>query len=214
MSGCCSPRAYSRVFSERSAWNQVRRYRKHGLDRTSRRIVQLLAGRGVEGRTVLEVGGGIGALHLELLRAGAARAVCIELTPTYEPAAAELLRETGLAERVERRVLDFAEVAAAVDAADVVVLNRVICCYPDLRKLAGAAAEHAREVLVLSFPKDRVWTRIVVAIANLPMRLARFRVFVHPERLLRAVTADRGLRFAGDDPGVFWEIAAFERAAG
>jgi tRNA G37 N-methylase Trm5 len=212
VSDCCSPRAYSRVFSEKAAWKQVRRYRKRGLDGTSRRIVELLTRRGVEGRTILEVGGGIGALQLELLRAGAARAVSVELTPTYEAAASDLLRDSGFSERVERHVMDFAEAAAQVEAADVVVLNRVICCYPDLPKLAGAAAEHAREVLVLSFPKERIWTRLVVALANLPMRLARFRIYVHPLRLLRNVTGERGLRPAVDEPGVFWEVAAFERA--
>jgi methyltransferase family protein len=211
VSDCCSPRAYSRVFSERSAWKQARTYRRRGLDRTSRRIVELLVGRGVEGRTVLEVGGGVGAIQLELLRAGAAHAVSIELSPTYEAAAADLLRGSGFEDRVERRVMDFAEVAASVDAADVVVLNRVICCYPDLPKLAGAAAEHAREVLVLSFPRERWWTKLAVAVANLPMRLARFRIFVHPVRLLRSVTADHGLRPAVDHPSFFWQVAAFER---
>ena len=211
MSECCSPRAYSRVFSEKSAWKQARRYRKRGLDRTSRRIVELLTSRGIEGKTVLEVGGGIGAIQLELLRAGAAAAVSVELTPTYEDAATDLLRGSGLEDRVERHVMDFAEASAQVAAADVVVLNRVICCYPDLPKLAGAAAEHAREVLVLSFPKERLWTRAAVAVANLPMRLARFRIFVHPPRLLRSVTAAHGLRPAVDHPGVFWEVGAFER---
>jgi tRNA G37 N-methylase Trm5 len=166
----------------------------------------------VEGRTVLEVGGGIGALQLELLRAGAARAVSVELTPTYERAAADLLRGSGFEDRVERQVMDFAEAAAHVETADVVVLNRVICCYPDLPKLAGAAAEHAREVLVLSFPKERWWTRVVVALVNLPMRLARFRIFVHPVRLLHGVAEQRGLRPAFDRPALFWEVAAFERA--
>ncbi len=212
MSDCCSPRAYRAVFSEASAWKQVRRYRRRGLDRTSRRVVDLLKQRGVAGRSVLEVGGGIGAIQLELLRAGAARAVCVELAPTYEAAAAELLRGSGFEERVERHVMDFAAAAAEVEAADVVVLNRVICCYPDLPKLAAAAADHAREVLVLSFPKERLWTRAAVAVANLPMRLfAHFRIFVHPLRLLRSVTAEHGLRPAFDHPGVFWEVAAFER---
>ena len=75
MSGCCSPRAYTKVFSEKSAQKQARRYRKRGLDRTSRSIVELVKQRGVEGRSILEVGGGIGAIQLELLRAGAAKAV-------------------------------------------------------------------------------------------------------------------------------------------
>src|SRR5207247_1658949 len=92
----------------------------------------------------LEVGGGIGAIQLELLKAGAARAVSVELTPTYEDIARQLLDEAGLADRVERKVMDFAQAAAQVDSADVVVLNRVICCYPDMPRLAAAAADPAQ----------------------------------------------------------------------
>src|SRR5438309_6657744 len=105
VSDCCSPKGYRWVFSERSARAEARKYRRRGLDGTSRRIVDFLKTQGVEGRTVLEVGGGIGAIQIELLKAGASRAVSIELTPTYEDGAARLLREAGLADRVERRVM-------------------------------------------------------------------------------------------------------------
>ena len=98
---------------------------------------------------MLEVGGGIGAIEIELLRAGVTRAMNVELTPTYEEAAGELLRESGLADRVERRVLDFVETGADVEAADFVVLNRVICCYPDMPRLTAAAAKRVRRTLVL-----------------------------------------------------------------
>ena len=96
MSDCCTPRGYGWVFSEGSARSQAKRYRRRGLDGPSRRIVDYLKRQGVDGRTVLEVGGGIGAVQLELLKAGAARATSIELTPTYEKVAAELLAEAGL----------------------------------------------------------------------------------------------------------------------
>ena len=130
MSNCCSPKGYRWVFSERSAQAEARRYRRRGLDATSRRIVDFLRTQGVEGSTVLEVGGGIGGIQIELLKAGAARAVSIELTPTYEDAASDLLNEAGLTDRVERRVMDFAQAASQVESADVVIMNRVICCYP------------------------------------------------------------------------------------
>ena len=142
MSDCCSPKGYRSIFSEKRAHAEARRYRHHGLDRTSRRIAELLKERGIVGRTLLEVGGGIGAIQIELLRAGISRAVNIELTPTYEEAAQALLREAGLEDRVERRVMDFAEATGEVEAADIVVMNRVICCYPDMPKLAGSAADH------------------------------------------------------------------------
>src|SRR5207244_11755531 len=162
MPDCCSPKGYRWVFSERAARGEAKRYRRKGLDATSARIVAFLKSQGVEGRTVLEVGGGIGAIQIELLKAGAARAVSVELTPTYEEEATALLREVGLEERVERRIMDFAAAGAAVEGAAIVIMNRVICCYPDMHRLAGTASEHARELLVMSFPRRTWWTRVAI----------------------------------------------------
>ena len=182
MSDCCTPKGYRQIFSERGARAQAKRFRRKGLDRISRRIADLLKSQHVAGRSLLEVGGGVGAIEIELMRAGIARAVNVELTPTYEEAAAELLQEAGLADRVERRVMDFAESGSEVEAADFVVMNRVICCYPDMPKLAAAAAERARRALVLSFPNDQGWTRLGLTVVNLGLRVFRvqFRVFVRP----------------------------------
>ncbi|MFN2465404.1 MAG: class I SAM-dependent methyltransferase [Candidatus Dormibacteria bacterium] len=214
MSDCCTPRGYRRIFSEKAARSQAKRYRKKGLDKASREIVDLVRGRGVLGATVLEVGGGIGAIQVELLRAGATRATSVELTPTYEVVATEVLEEAGLTGRVERRVADFVS-AADVDPADVVVMNRVVCCYPDMPTLVGVAADHTRGLLVMSFPKDRWWTRLVLAMGNAGLRIARreFHVFVRPAgSILRAAEA-RGLRAVADRPGLFWETVALERPA-
>jgi hypothetical protein len=216
MGDCCTPAGYRRLFSERSAQAQARRYRRRGLDPVSRRLVDVLKRHGVRGRTLLEVGGGVGAIQIELLKAGLASAVSIELTPTYEEVAGALLREAGFADRVERRVMDFAESGAEVAAADIVVMNRVLCCYPDMPRLAGAAAGHTRELLVLSFPSERWWTRAAVGLGNLALRAARreFQAFVHPPQRIFATAERQGLRVAFDRPGRFWEVAALERPAG
>lgn len=215
MSGCCSPKGYRWVFSERSARGEAKRYRRRGLDGTSRRIVDFLKARGVEGRTVLEVGGGIGAIQIELLKAGAARAISVELTPTYEEVARELLGEAGLSDRVERRVMDFAQAAGEVENADVVILNRVICCYPDMPRLAGAAAEHARQLLVMSYPRRSWWTRAGLGVSNFVLWLTRreFHIFVHEPRQIIATSESRGLRLLLDESGVLWKVSALARAA-
>jgi hypothetical protein len=215
VSDCCTPKGYRQIFSEKSARAQARDYRKSGLDSTSRRIVELLKGQGVEGKTLLEIGGGIGAIQIELLKAGMTRAVSVELTPTYEESAAELLRESGLDDRVERRVMDFVNAGPEVPVADIVVMNRVICCYADLPRLAGAAADHARGSLVMSFPKQRWWTRAILWMANAGMALTRrkFRIFVHPMAQILAIAEHHGLRLAVDRPGLFWQIAALQRDA-
>ena len=143
---------------------------------------------------VLEIGGGVGEIHLELLRRGAASATALELSSAYDEEAARLLAEAGLTDRVHRRLVDIATDPAAVEAADVVVLHRVVCCYPDYAKLLGAAAEHTRRAVVFSHPPRNVVTRAVVATQNLFLRLGgrEFRTFAHPPAAMRAVLAEHG----------------------
>ena len=215
MSECCSPKGYRWVFSERSARAEAKRYRRKGLDSTSRRIVDFLVAQGVEDRTVLEVGGGIGAIQIELLKAGASRATSVELTPTYEEEARGLLEEAGLADRVDRKLMDFAQEAGQVEPADVVIMNRVICCYPDMPRLAGAAAGHARQVLVMSYPRYTWWTRIGLGTSNVMLRLLRreFHIFVHrPDRII-ATSRAQGLEPVLDQSGVLWTVAGLRRSA-
>ena len=178
-------------------------------------IVRLVQERGVSDRTLLEVGGGVGAIEIELLKAGLSGAVSVELTPTYEEEARALLREHGFEDRVERRVLDFAQAAGGIEPADFVVLNRVLCCYPDMPLLAGAAADHARRALVLSFPNDRWWTRLAFTLANVALRVGRrqFRIFLHPPASILATAERHGLRPTYDEPGRIWHVVALERAA-
>jgi hypothetical protein len=107
VSDCCTPKGYRQIFSEKNAAGEAKRYRRKGLDGTSKRIFDFIREGGVEGKTLLEVGGGIGAIEIELLKAGMARAINVELTPTYEAAARELLVEAGLTDQVERRVIDW-----------------------------------------------------------------------------------------------------------
>ncbi len=215
MSDCCTPKGYQQIFSAKSARGEAKRFRRKGLDATSRRIADLLKERGVEGRTLLEVGGGIGAIEIELLKAGIARAVNVELTPTYEEAAGELLREAELADRVERRVMDFVEAGPEVEAADFVVMNRVICCYPDMPRLAGAAADRTRTTLVMSFPNGRWWTRLGLTIANFGFRVLRvqFRAFLHPPELILATAEQHGLKTSLNQRGLVWQVTALERTA-
>lgn len=211
---CCRPRAYERVFGERAARRDLRRYRRRGLPRDAREGVAFLRSRGVEGRSLLEVGGGIGAVQVELLRAGAGRAVAVELSRGYDGAAAELLAGSGLAGRVERRIGDVVE--QELEPADLVVMNRVVCCYPDAERLVGAAAGLAREALVLSFPPEGRLARAASAAMNLLLRLGRqeFRTHIHPHRTIREAAERQGLRLAHRRRGLVWQVAGFARFGG
>jgi 2-polyprenyl-3-methyl-5-hydroxy-6-metoxy-1,4-benzoquinol methylase len=201
------------MFDGRFAGRMAAAYRRRGLDRTARRMVDLLAESGVEGATVLEIGGGVGEIHLELLRRGAASATNLELSPAYDAEAARLIAEAGVADRVQRRLVDIAADPAAAEPADVVVLHRVVCCYPDYARLLGVAADHTRGRLVFSHPPRNAVSRAVVATQNLLLRLGgrEFRVFVHPPAAMLAVLTEHGLRPVAAPRGRLWRITAATR---
>jgi magnesium-protoporphyrin O-methyltransferase len=213
---CCSPpRGYTKIFSRRAARRDAKRYRRDGLDETGEEMVAFLRDHGVEGASVLEIGGGIGAIQLELLEAGAGRAINLELSPEYEEQAAELAREAGVADRVERRLGDVVQDPSMADPADAVVMHRVVCCYPDYDALVGAAAERAKRYLVMSFPRSRPLIRAGMGAVNLVARALRweYRTWVHPPEAVVAAAERHGLILVAESQGRIWQVAALERAA-
>jgi 2-polyprenyl-3-methyl-5-hydroxy-6-metoxy-1,4-benzoquinol methylase len=210
---CCDPRGCDKLFTQRFARRAAARYRKKGLDRTAQRMVDFLEQRGLEGATVLEIGGGVGEIQIELLKRGAAHAVNLELSPAYEHEAQLLLREAALEERAERRLHDIAEEPDGVEAADIVVLHRVVCCYPDYERLLGAAAQRARRLLVFSYPPRNAVSRLLIGAENLVFGLRRreFRSFAHPPSAMLGLLDERGLRRTFAHHTLVWQVAGLER---
>lgn len=216
MASCCDPSGYDRVFGSRFARGLARRYRRRGLGRTEQRIVDLCVGRGIEGATVLEIGGGVGELQLELLKRGAVEATNLELVDSYDEQARELADSAGVADRVHRRQIDIAVDPDAVEPADVVLLHRVVCCYPDYERLLSAAADHARRLLVFSHPPRNLVSKVFLGTENTWFRLTgnAFRTFAHPPEAMLQVAQAQGLDLTYRHSGPLWQIAGLERTPG
>ena len=217
MDDCCAvPGAdgYEEVFDDRFARKAARRYRRKGLTPTERRIVSFISATGVEDATVLEVGGGVGEIQLELLARGAARTVNLELSGAYEAEAARLIGEAGVAGRVTRQLgVDLAVAPEKVDMADVVVLHRVVCCYPDYERLLGAAAERARHTLVFSHPPRTLLRRVFVAVGNLTLRLSHktYRGFIHSPNAMIDTLSQHGFEPRIRHYGLSWCVVGATR---
>lgn len=209
---CCSP-AHADVFDEKVARRDLRRYRRKGLDRPGRRLAEMLRQVGVTGRTVVEVGGGIGALQVELLQAGAVHATNVELSPNYEQASRALVDEAACAGKVERLFGDIVQEPSLAPEADAVVLNRVVCCYPDAGALMEAVADRARSAIGLSFPPDNRAARLVVGATNLFLRVrgSEFRAYVHPPASILAPAFARGFRVDQSGRAGVWRVVALVR---
>jgi len=195
MSSCCSSffAANQRQFSDTVAQRDLTRYRRRGPDGTTRLLRDAILGAG-HGRTVLDVGAGIGALSFELLAAGVERVTAVEAAPAYVAAAREEAARRNVAGRLDLVHGDFVSVAEDVMPADVVTMDRVVCCYPAYRPLLEAALRRSRRLLAFSYPRDRWHVRAAVWMQNLARALFRnpFRGFVHSGRGMEAVLERHG----------------------
>ncbi|HEY3529206.1 MAG TPA: methyltransferase domain-containing protein [Nocardioides sp.] len=212
MTDCCDPEDYRSVFSGRFARRRSRRYRKRGLTPVATRLLDFAA-EGIEGASVLEIGGGVGELQVELLKRGAARVTNLEISAGYEDEAARLLERSGLSGRVTRRILDIALAPDEVEPADVVVLHRVVCCYPDYQRLLTTAAAHAGRRLVFSHPADNLLTRAMFGGENLYRKISRnsFRAFIHPPDAMVAAAESQGLVTTYRPRSRDWEVVGLVR---
>jgi len=176
-------------------------------------MVDYLTDNGVEGATVLEIGGGVGEIQVELLRRGVSSVTNLEISTSYEDQAAELLEQAGLEGRVDRRILDIAQAPEQVAPADVVVLHRVVCCYPDYERLLSAAGSHATRLLVFSHPPRNAVARSGIWIENFTRRLRGdpFRAFVHPPADMVAVLNRAGLTTRYQHRGRGWQVVGLAR---
>lgn len=167
---------------------------------------------GIAGASVLEIGGGIGAIGLELLKRDAGRITLVELSHGYDEEAQALLTESGFEGRVERLHGDFVASEGDIAPADVVVMHRVVCCYPDPDALVGAAARHAQRLLAMSFPRDTWWIRLGSRAANVFFRLVcQFEAYVHPHDAILGAAQAQGLKLVYEHPGLLWQVAVLER---
>ena len=210
---CCRV-DYDEQFNDEEARRDLLAYRAEGPDGTTRRLVAALIAEGVDGATLLDIGGGVGAVQLELLKAGVAASLDVDASAPYLLTAESEARELGWAERTSYLHGDFTSVADQVQPADIVTLDRVICCYPDVRRLVGLSAERARRLYGLVHPVDRWWIRLLVTIGNFGYRLFRnpYRMHVHRQALIDNLIRDAGLEPAGAHQSVFWRTATYRRA--
>jgi len=192
-SGCCA--GAREVFDAKVAEGDLRKYRRRGPNKTTRLLRDGILAMG-GGESLIDIGGGVGALSAELLANGFRRGTLVDASPAYVSAARNNAAERGLAERLELREGDFVEHAPQLAPADAVVMDRVVCCYPEYRPLLEAAASHGRRLFAYAYPRDRWYIRLGIGGENLfqSLRGGAFRAFVHPESAMSAILAAHGFR--------------------
>jgi hypothetical protein len=201
-------------YNQKKAASELRKYRDKGPIPSTKALIDALVAESIEGATVLDIGGGIGAVQHELLAAGAAHVTSVDASVSYLEAAREEASRRGVEDRVTYRHGDFVELAESVPPADIVTLDRVLNVYPDWKRLVELSAARAHRLYGLVYPRNTPMVRFVILVMNLVLRLrrARVRAAIRPVDEIERIARENGLALhASQNVGPAWQVAVYHR---
>lgn len=209
---CCSTQGTEKFFSR---WSKkyLKRFRKKGLAKEQRYLVEGITRDDISSKTILEIGSGVGAVHMTLLERGAASAVGVDLAEGMIQQARALAKELGLDGRTRYIVGDFAAMNGEIPASDITILDKVVCCYEDVDTLLEKSILKTGNLYAFSFPRDVLpveWvfrTQIFVA----KLFRASFRPYWHDWGSICEKIASRGFEEAYRNNTFVWDIRVFRR---
>lgn len=211
---CCEEDLAVLGYDGRDADKDLARWRSGGPRGTTQELISVIEDRGVDGAALLDVGAGVGSVHVALLEAGAASAVDVDASHEYLAAARAEAERRGLTDRIEYRYGDLVELAGDLPPADIVTLDSVICCYPYLPELMAAAVTGSPRLVGLTYPRDVWWMRAFMWLYNTTQAVRRspVRYFAHRHRRLREIMAAAGYAEIHDGGSPAWRVTLYASA--
>lgn len=212
MNFCCD--SIDEHFNEERARDDLDRYKTDGPDATTSALLNFLRAEEIKNATLLDIGGGIGVIPFELLEQGIERATLVEASSSFlRLAESEALRK-GVRDRITLVNGDAVEVSGRLAVADLVTMDRVVCCYPDCERLIDRSASKARRWYALSYPRDRWFVRLGIYLENLVRRLRGnpFRSFVHDPLKIHDRLKQSGFVRHRRDQNALWQMDIYRRA--
>lgn len=210
---CSHCQCSEKLFDDKGARRELKKFHKKGPGAVTAKLIKLLLPRMKPGGSHLDIGGGIGAVQLALLEAGAEKVTDVDASAGYLTVAKEESERKGFAEKVDYHYGDFLDVADKIEAHDMVTLDKVICCYPNYQGLLTAATKRAGRHLAVVFPRDILPVKLVLGLGNLWLKLkgSDFRTFAHPSKKVFGLIESQGMKRVAADCHFIWQVVVFER---
>ena len=214
MSCCKQCQGIEQTFDDDLAQDELESYREEGADKTTGWLLDRLQEEDLDGNTLLDIGGGIGAIQLELIFAGVSHATSVDASTAYLKSARQEAERLGMEEQITQHHGDFVYIASDLEETDIVTLDRVICCYPDMPALVSKSAGLAKKYYGAIYPRDTWWLRAAQKIGDLFLWVSRnpFRFFVHPTEEVEGILQRQGFERIYHRQNFIWQVALFERA--
>ncbi len=207
---CCDANEF---FDTKAAKKELRKYVRNGAKGPTRHINDFVNGLIAEDDSLLDIGGGIGAIQWNFFENGGTSTTDVDASQGYVETAKDYAATIGQLENASFHVGDFVDVSEKLEVHDFVTMDKVICCYPDFKRLLGQATAKTGKAMVLSFPRSGFLFRILSQIAALYFKWKKsaFRSYVHPVDQIQQFIEDQGFELKHTTGSFPWIIHVYQR---
>jgi magnesium-protoporphyrin O-methyltransferase len=210
---CCTNHIIEKQFDNDKVANRVNEYRTKGISKETRILVHEFKSIGVDGYSLLDIGCGYGGIRIELLKSGEAQVENLEASSSYLEAAKIETKKNNFSNNITFTYGDFVEIADQVSAADIVTLDKVICCYDELEPLIKLSCNKTFKFYGLIYPHDSWWEKAAIGFENFIRKIKgnTFRVFVYPGETVDNLIKESGMKRIFYKSMMVWQIAIYSR---
>lgn len=212
MNSCCQTE-YNTTFSDKRARVEIRDYLKKGPKKSTGHLIEPLKQQDLSHASLLDIGGGVGAIAWELMDHGIEQVYYQEISQAYAREFLNQANQRSLQERVHVHIGDFVEQHQNLPATDVVTLDKVICCYEDFRPLVTLSAQKALRVYAYTIPLDVWWVKMIQSLEVLVKRVIgnNVRTYVHPVAEVEKLVIAQGFEKVYQRQNREWLTVIFNR---
>jgi len=212
---CCGEDLGQIGYEGHDAPRELKRWQREGPRVSKRQLIDAIRARGIEGATVMDIGAGVGMVHVSLLEAGARHALDVDASEKYLAAARAEAARRGWAGRVDYLHGDVVALAPDLPPADVVTADMVICCYPYLPEFVHAAASVHPRLIGLTYPSDAWWVRAIMHISNVLWTLFRKpdRYYIYRRQEVDGLMREAGFEEAYSGGTLLVQVVVYQRAS-
>lgn len=206
---CCGA---DMLFDLKSAQKELRSYKKRGPRKTTKKLLALLSGYDQKGKSLLDIGGGIGAIQWEFVRNGGIKTTDVDSSSGYITVASDYAKEISHND-ANFKISDFNDVQEELDRHDFVSLDKVICCYPEYKNLLGNALNKTGTAIAITMPLGG-WLSILFAQLTtiyLILRKNPFRSYIHSPKQIHNYIESSGFRLSEKALSFPWLVRVYER---
>lgn len=209
---CCYDQ-YSKKFDDKNAQQELRDYQKGNIKKSSRPLLDALGNLNVSGLTLIDIGGGIGVISLELLKRGVSHSTHIELSESYCKAFKQLCVDNNVTDKIYCIKGDYANLYEKVGVADIVCLDKVICCYANYTDLVLKSSKNANRFYAYVIPRDIWWVKLVDQLGALIKFIVRdpFHTFIHPHHEIERLVLSNGFTKRNELKNREWLTVLYEQ---